>query len=178
MEIVFLNPAYANLLSGYHEHLLRHSDESLVESFPFMPFLGSSKRRPKGAAVENLSLTVDQVGWQRLWLLISNEQHVVGHIMLRGSQLESALHRCQLSIGLEVNWRRQGWGGKLLDVALNFAKHQHSLVWVELSTFAHNVPARKLYLGRGFKEVGRITDCFRLEGGRQVEDICMTLRIR
>ncbi|HTR00530.1 MAG TPA: GNAT family protein, partial [Candidatus Acidoferrum sp.] len=90
--------------------------------------------------------------------------------------LHAGLHRCQLGIGIEGPWRRQGLGERLMQTAIAFAREQPSLQWISLSTFAGNTAARALYQRLGFVEEGVLRDRFRL-GGQVIDDVQMILSV-
>lgn len=77
-------------------------------------------------------------------------------------------------MGIEAEFRGNGAGTALLATALNWAKEQNFLAWIDLGVFAHNSAARSLYGKFGFIEMGRCIDCFRVDDLR-VDDIQMTL---
>ena len=79
-------------------------------------------------------------------------------------------------MGLEIPLRGQGLGKRILDLAINWAKDQDSLSWIELSVFAHNTPARKLYSSVGFSEIAVLEDKLRV-GGTSIDDVIMTLKL-
>ena len=101
---------------------------------------------------------------------------VIGHIDLTGGSLYSALHRARLGIGIERRYRRLGFGRALMDAALDWARGQPTVRWVDLSVFAHNDYARKLYLAYGFREVGVTLDAYRIQG-RSIDDVHMSLAV-
>jgi ribosomal protein S18 acetylase RimI-like enzyme len=81
-----------------------------------------------------------------------------------------------MAMGIERDFRGQGWGGRLLQTALDWARAETTLAWVDLGVFEHNAPARALYRKFGFKEVGRREDLFRVHGVR-ITDIQMVLEL-
>ena len=80
-------------------------------------------------------------------------------------------------MGIEVPLRAQGYGKKLLQAAITWAKDQNSLTWIDLSVFAHNLPARKLYANSGFKEIATIEDRLLIDG-LTIDDVIMTLKLK
>lgn len=119
--------------------------------------------------------TPAEVGWERTWGLVEGDR-IVGHVELHGGKLPGELHRCTLGIGLEVGHRRRGFGRRLLGAAVDWARGQARLAWVDLGVFAHNHAARALYDKAGFREVGRVQDRFRVAGA-VVDDIHMVLPV-
>ncbi|MES2856860.1 MAG: GNAT family N-acetyltransferase, partial [Bdellovibrionota bacterium] len=80
-------------------------------------------------------------------------------------------------MGIERSHRGGGWGTKLMEVAIGWAKEQPSLDWVQLYVFDHNEPAKALYRKFGFEAVGTVEDLFRVHGQR-IADTHMVLNIR
>ena len=60
--------------------------------------------------------------------------------------------------------------------AIQWAKQQQTLSWLQLAVFAHNEPAKALYRKFGFIEVGTTPDMFRVFG-KEVTDTAMILRL-
>ena len=90
--------------------------------------------------------------------------------------MKTALHRCELGIGVERGWRGQGLGERLMQTAIRFTQEAESLKWLDLKHFAHNTEARALYDKLGFTEMGVLPDRFRI-GEQSIDDILMTLRV-
>lgn len=128
------------------------------------------------SAKKDWVMPVDQLGWERAWGVFAKGK-IVGEISLSSSRLiETQLHRAILGMGIEPEYRGSGLGTILLATALDWAKEQSSLAWIDLGVFAHNAQARRLYGNFGFRETGRCIDCFRVDG-LSVDDIQMTLEL-
>ena len=167
-------------LALFAEHAVRHGHESgRDDDVIFMPY-STADLPTYERVVQHRTLTwprqLTQPAWVRTWALYDDDR-IVGHVDLTGGGLLAALHRCTLGMGLERSCRDAGWGGRLLDIAGDWARRQPSLYWLDLGVFAHNIPARRLYDSRGFVPVGRLDDCFRVDG-TIIDDIQMTLRLR
>jgi GNAT superfamily N-acetyltransferase len=67
-------------------------------------------------------------------------------------------------MGVHREWRRLGMGQRLLDVAIEWAKADQQMEWIDLQV-------------AGFTETGFIRDCFRMDG-RQVDYLSMALPVR
>ena len=159
------------------EHFKRHWAESGRDGdLHFMPFAPSNADGPKGLDPQALRLGLDQVGWQRWWILTVDGSRVVGHANLKGDSLKTGLHRCGLGIGMERPYRAQGHGRSLMGAAIDYARSTHSLAWIDLSVFSHNVAGLALYQSLGFTEVGTINDRFRIDGA-VIDDVGMALNV-
>ena len=104
-------------------------------------------------------------------------RRVVGHVELRGGRVRAELHRAVLAMGIQRAFTRQGYGPRLIEVAVRWARDEAKLSWIDLGVFSHNEPARKLYSRMGFIELGMQRDAFRIDAGLSVDDIRMTLKL-
>ena len=124
---------------------------------------------------------VDATDWGRGWGLQATPSdgsppRLVGHIELQVSFPPTAHHRANMGMGLERGFRGRGQGRALLTTAIEWARAEPSLRWMDLGVFGGNERAIALYERFGFREVGRTAERF-LVDGRPVEDISMTLFI-
>lgn len=119
---------------------------------------------------------VSEPNWRRDWGLFEGEK-MVGNLDLNGSRLNSVIHRCRLGIGIESGYRGDGHGEALMRMAIDWAKRQPTLAWLDLNVFEHNEKALRLYEKLGFEHVGLTADRFRL-GGRSIGDHAMVLKLR
>lgn len=83
-------------------------------------------------------------------------------------------HRCLLGMGVHRERRRSGIGQRLLDVAIEWAKADQQMEWIDLQVIASNRAAVRLYERAGFTETGLVRDCFRVDG-RLVDYLSMAL---
>ena len=149
--------------------------ESGRGDYHFMPFAPDDPEGPRGLDPRMLDLPVDDIGWQRWWVARpEGSDSVIGHVDLKGEYLKTALHRCELGIGIERAHRGQGLGRRLMETAITFARETPSIEWVDLRVFAHNANARSLYQALGFDEVCVVRDRVRIEG-EVIDDVMMTL---
>jgi RimJ/RimL family protein N-acetyltransferase len=167
-------------IDSFTEHVARHLAESGRGGTPiFWPQSSSepwdrvSKRK---AFLERWSKGLHEPSWNRAWAAYDGDR-MVGHLDLGARPLATSLHRAILGMGIEESHRKQGLGQRLIETAIEWAKKQPSLDWLDLNVFAHNEPAKRLYEKCGFKEVGRMSDLFRVDG-QSIDDIQMVLRLR
>ena len=124
-------------------------------------------------ALKRWSTPLDQRGWRRTWGLF-DDSRVVGTLQLTGSDLDSSSHRVDLGMGLLKTHRQQGWGSKLLDTALHWARLQEGIDWIDLGVFEDNPGAKRLYEKFGFVVQGTVPDQFRVDG-ISITNIAMSL---
>ncbi|MDB4974674.1 MAG: hypothetical protein JWN48_3015 [Myxococcaceae bacterium] len=157
-------------------HIERHAFESGRDGdIIFAPFSEFDRDAYEASRFESWRRPVDLPGWERCWGALQNDR-VVGHLDLTGGHLYSALHRARLGIGVERSQRGRGVGTALLQAAIRWATSERELRWIDLSVFAHNERAQRLYRGLGFVETGRTPDAYRV-GKKIIDDVHMVLRV-
>jgi ribosomal protein S18 acetylase RimI-like enzyme len=119
---------------------------------------------------------VTEAGWERKWLLDDNGL-ILGDAHLRGPKIATALHRCELGLGIQESARGLGHGSDLIDTMLSWAQTQDSIFWIDLHVFAHNKRAIELYESFGFQTYGMTMDLYRVHG-HSIDDVHMSLQIR
>ncbi|MHC5114680.1 MAG: GNAT family N-acetyltransferase [Planctomycetota bacterium] len=163
----------------YVEHFARCNAESGVDGLPHFHVYGRSEPYdPAGAVIRarrRWSTPLDQPGWRRAWGLFDDER-IVGHAYLEGGSLPAEMHRAQLGMGVQRSHHRQGGGRRLLDVAVDWARGEPGIEWIDLGVFVENAPALDLYASVGFVEQGRTADRYRVDGHR-IEEIAMSLHV-
>jgi RimJ/RimL family protein N-acetyltransferase len=82
-------------------------------------------------------------------------------------------HRGRLGIGVQATYRGFGVGAALLQALLDWATAEPELERVELSVFAHNEGAIRLYHTLGFAEEARLQRAFKLADGSYYDEIMM-----
>ena len=125
--------------------------------------------------VTRWSTEIDELAWRRAWGLF-DEAALVGHLYLAGGMLRSELHRVSLGMGIKSSHRRQGGGSLLLESAIEWARSQPIIDWIDLGVFSDNPGAQALYARHGFEVLGRTPDRFRVDG-HSLDDITMTLDV-
>ncbi len=179
-----IEPLTPDKVDALRSHLARHRKESGLDGNHFMPFAPSDPNGPKGLDVQCVELGYQELGWQR-WFVVQDageeakqdgEERIVAHISLKSAPLRTALHRCEVGVGIEVPYRGKGLGRALMQHAIAFAEQVPSLAWIDLHVFAHNTPAVALYRDLGFVEVGCWTDRFRIDG-QALDELVMALPV-
>jgi len=106
---------------------------------------------------------VGQPGWRRGWLALAADGSIAGHIDLRARPEKTCAHRTLLGMGVHRDFRRQGVGAALLEIATAWAVIQ-KFDWIDLEVLSVNAAARQLYARAGFSQVGEMADMFRIDG--------------
>ncbi|TDJ34158.1 MAG: GNAT family N-acetyltransferase [Gammaproteobacteria bacterium] len=163
-------------INAFNEHIDRHLAESGRGENHFMPYAPSDPNRPTRLKPTDLDVPLNECSWKRWFLAIDVDENVVGHADLKGDDLRTGLHRCELGIGVEREYREQGLGRRLLEESIAFARTVDSIDWIDLRVFSHNTVARRLYESIGFKEVVTVFDRFRIEES-QIDDVLMSLSV-
>jgi len=166
-------------LGEFYQHYLRHFAESGMGDeiifHPSLEFKETSledfKKRFKANEVKKEGQRKD-----RVWGLFDEKGKIRGEISLHFSSMKSAHHRAKMSIGIEAEYRGKGFANQLMNVALEWAKNENNLDWIDLYVFAHNAKAISLYEKYGFKKLALKKDVFRVNG-KKIDDMEMTLNL-
>lgn len=163
---------------AYARHLVEHMAESGRDGAPhFAPTRSFSREEVGAAALSRWSKPLTEPLWGRAFLLWA-EDKVAGHIELRGGRIQAEMHRATLGMGLCRAYTGQGYGRRLIDVAVSWAQQEPRLSWIDLGVFSANERARRLYRRMGFVEQGAREDAFRIDADVSVTDILMALDLR
>lgn len=166
-------------VDAYVAHLAVHDRESgTAGDLPYGPYDRDRPQDPvevRARALRRWSTPLDAPGWRRAWGLWLGTV-IVGSAHLAGSDLAASLHRADFGIGIERPHRGRGWGARLTEAAITWARAQPAIDWIDLGVFRGNDRAHALYTSVGFVEVARVTDRFRVDG-LSIDDIQMTLRV-
>lgn len=160
------------------DHDIRHKDEPGFNgtlAHPFLPGHPWDREEIINRSVVSFSKEIHEEGWGKAFV-IEADGRILGVLNLHNN-FYASLHRAQLGMGLQMPLRGMGLGKQLLEFGINWAKSQEPLAWIDLSVFAHNTPARKLYTNAGFTEMGTLHDRLRV-GGTSIDDVWMTLKLK
>ena len=119
---------------------------------------------------------IGQPGWRRCWLALTEDGSIAGHIDLRARPEKTCAHRTLHGMGVHRDFRKQGLGAALLEVASAWAVQQQ-FDWIDLEVLSVNAAARQLYARAGFAQVGEMADMFRIDG-QSLGYTFMTRKIR
>lgn len=181
MSKTHIRPAKLSDAAMYVGHLQRHGLESGRDGdLIFMPFENRLDQSTEGFTLLKESIwekPVIEAGWERAWVL-TDEDQIFGDLTLHNSPpIAASLHRATMMMGIERNHRKKGYGTKLIQTAIDWARKQKRLEWIDLQVFEHNEPAKDLYITMGFYAVGTIEDYFRLFD-QKISDTAMVLKLK
>ena len=173
-----IRPAVEADLAAFFAYLDDHLRDNGANGTPlFQPLSRDQPRMPAGlrlAFIKGLHLAVGQPGWRRLWLALGPTGNIAGHIDLRARPESAAAHRAMLGMGVQRLYRRRGLGAQLVGTAVDWARREAGIDWIDLEVLADNRPAVSLYLRAQFRMIARIEDMVRVDGASH--DLCyMTL---
>jgi ribosomal protein S18 acetylase RimI-like enzyme len=69
-----------------------------------------------------------------------------------------------LGMGVHRAYRRHGLGTRLVGTALDWARFESGLAWIDLEVLSENHPAVALYVRAGFTMTARIADMLQIDG--------------
>ena len=121
-------------------------------------------------------MPVGEPGWFRVWIA-DEPGEIAGHVGLRALAEPRSAHRALVDVGVLEPYRRRRVARSLFEAAIDWARGQSQLEWLDAEVFGHNEPALSLHRRLGFVEVARLPDMFRLDGA-PVDDVRLTLRLR
>lgn len=166
-----IRPAGAADLPPFFVYLDDHLRDNGRDGAPlFQPLSRAQSQLPPGlkvAFIEGLAIPVGEPGWRRLWLAVDSRGSIAGHIDLRARPEPLARHRAMLGMGVHRAYRRRGLGAQLVDTAVDWARSQDGLKWIDLEVLSENRPAVALYLRSGFAMTARIEDMLEIDGVSQ-----------
>ncbi|WP_408097331.1 GNAT family N-acetyltransferase [Peredibacter sp. HCB2-198] len=162
----------------YTRHCITHMREKGIGGIYAHPFPSDHKWDEVEfleKIVKSLTLQPFSPNWVVIWVAVVDGRFV-GHLNLKCGTVDAQKHRMRLGMGIENDYRSQGIGKALMEQAIAWAKAQEHISWIDLSVFAKNVVARKMYASFGFKEQGTIEDALRVEN-EIIDDVQMTLKL-
>ena len=165
---VSIRPADAADLPAFFVYLEDHLRDNGREGAPlFQPLSRAQSQLPSGlkaSFVDGLAVPVGAARWRRLWLALDARGSIAGHIDLRARPEPGARHRAMLGMGVHRAYRRRGLGAQLLGTAIDWARGEDRLKWIDLEVLSENGPAVALYLRAGFTMTARIEDMLEIDG--------------
>jgi len=167
-------------LEAFYVYLNAQLEENNTNSAPsFQPLSKACSyvsEELKAKFQDGFQFEMGQTGWRKLWLAKEENNTIIGHIDLRQYNEPYKAHRVMLGMGVESRIRRQGVGAALINAVVVFCQHTEHVRWLDLNVLSNNLPAQKLYEKCGFKVIGNMSDCYRIDG-HSVDELTMTRAI-
>ncbi|ESW88978.1 MULTISPECIES: GNAT family N-acetyltransferase [unclassified Mesorhizobium] len=155
---------------------VRPSDaEALCAIFNMPGFRWGTFRMPF-EMVEQVARRIAKSGQETTWIVAELDGKVVGHgsLVVQGSPRRS--HIGEINVGLDDAFVGKGIGSAILGALLDVADNWRALKRVELTVYADNEPALRLYKSHGFEIEGRHVKAGFTDG--QYHDLLSMARLR
>ena len=108
-----------------------------------------------GRGNQHFKNTLSHLGNEKLIFGVVHDQKILGTIGIYKEEKSKLSHRAEIwGMYISPEIRGQGYGRKLLDVAISFAKTEMKVHGIGLSAESNNQTAIKLYESCGFKRWG------------------------
>lgn len=122
---------------------------------------------------EQIGTYVDQPG--RVWLVVLDPtgQRVIADCMARAGDRERVAHVATIGVGVLRAFARQGIARAMMVAVTDWARRDPGVLKLELSLYAENLPAYRLYESLGFAVEGRRSRSFRFADGTLHDEVLM-----
>jgi RimJ/RimL family protein N-acetyltransferase len=120
---------------------------------------------------------IERLQTQGLFSVLENEGRMIGHVILEPFGLAALRHVVQLTIVVHPPYVGHGWGKRLMEYAIAWARGLPEVEKIELRVRSTNLRALRLYEALGFVVEGRLIRRIRLKNG-YADDICMALFVK
>lgn len=167
----------ADEIPAYTAHLNRNLKTSGLDATPIFAMRSRTTQMDSDDMAKRLLVSLAKTtehGWKKIWAAWDGDLLIGAVALLTERNAPSQMHRATLGMGIELDYRHMGLGKSLMSEAIQWAKAQTFLKWIDLGVFSHNAPARRLYESCGFVECGRTIDAFRVDN-HIIDDIQMVL---
>ena len=111
----------------------------------------------------------------RLFLVASEDEHIIGMVSLEAHNLLALQHIRYLSVIVEPHFRRRGIGRELMRKAIDWANETPEVEKVELRVRETNESGVTLCKDFGFEIEGRLKRHLVMPSGRRLDDLVMAL---
>ncbi|WP_374075504.1 N-acetyltransferase family protein [Bdellovibrio bacteriovorus] len=185
--MALFQPSKVTLKNG-QEVLLRHAEiseatallKALTEIFPTAQYILSTPESLKSKTVADQEKWIQDANQDPRNALVIGEYQgrIVSIADFRSFKDKKRFHRAAFGMSVHHDLRGQGLGEAVLQKLIEVCKSVEGLTLLELNVMEPNISAHKLYLKKGFKEVGRYPGAYLLEDGTYATDIMMTLPLK
>ena len=163
-----IKPLSAEIIDDFFFYLNDHiSDNGKANSPLFLPISRNDLSLPK-SIVDSFrngqSISIDQLGWRRVFIAVNEKNDIVGHIDLKSYNQNYTNHRAIMGMGVHRDCRKMGLGSLLVESVIEWAKRETAIERIDLWVLSENGPAIRLYNKLGFQKIGAVEDMFRIDG--------------
>lgn len=166
MNLLKIEKVGVDRLDEFLEYLKAHLDENGENNLFFLPLnKEQSKYDPVWAEKFKVGISKEfgESGWRRLWVAISPENKIAGHIDIRSRNELNTSHRVLLGMGTDHKFRNQKVGQQLLKFVIDYCKEQPQISWIDLEVMSMNFIAVSIYEKMGFHLLSSTKDMFRFQ---------------
>jgi RimJ/RimL family protein N-acetyltransferase len=159
------DPADAEQLIAYVQGLVEEPDVNVALSPGEFNLTVAEEQQilANSIVTDNSAFFVAEIGGQ-----------IIGELSCIGGKRQANRHTVLLGISVAREWRNQGVGSKLMDRAIEWARHTGFVSRIELAVFARNEMAIHLYQNYGFVVEGRRRKAI-YRSGEYLDDLIMAL---
>lgn len=155
---------------------IRRDDAAALCAMANMPGFRRGTLRMPFETVESWEKRIAKAGTDDTWIVAEVEGKVVGHGNLVVRSAPRRAHIGEIAMGVADDFVGRGIGTAILSALLDVADNWRGLKRLELTVYADNEPAIRLYTGRGFEVEGRHVKAGFSEG--KYHDLLTMARLR
>ncbi len=163
-----IQPLIGERINDFLVYLNDHISDNGKENTPlFLPISREDLSLPPGLADsfrDGQSVSIDKLGWRRVFIAINEKNDIIGHIDLKSHHQNYTSHRAIMGMGVDRTYRKVGLGSLLIESMLHWVKNNTKIEHVDLWVLSVNHPAIQLYNKLGFQKIGEVEDMFRIDG--------------
>ena len=117
---------------------------------------------------------INRLAQTGLYVVIESGEQLLGHLMIDPGALQALRHVGQVTIVVHPGQTGKGYGRRLMQHAIDWARKSDRFEKLELRVRATNARAIALYESVGFEREGVLRNRIKLSSG-YVDDVCMAL---
>jgi len=112
-----------------------------------------------------------------VWLIAECNNELIGSIDFQNGKSKKINHKGSFGLIVKPSWQNKGIGKLLLSALIEWVKAHSSIEVINLTVSEENKPAIELYKKFGFQITGREPFSLKLQDGRFLVDLTMTLKL-
>lgn len=111
-----------------------------------------------------------------IWLVAEHNNELIGTIDFQNGKSKKTNHKGSFGLIVKPSWQNKGIGKILLSALSEWVEAHSSIEVINLTVSEENTPAIALYKNFGFQITGREPFGLKLQDGRFLVDLTMTLK--